>query len=102
MKLKHCAGIVLTTLALSLTAFAADKKIVLLAGRVSHGPGEHEFRAGCLLLQKCLNQMPGIKAEVYTNGWPVKQVDGKNVDDNSVFEGADAIIMYADGGGGHP
>src|SRR6266404_339792 len=39
---------------------AAEKKIVLIAGKPSHGPGDHEFRAGCLLLQKCLNQVPGI------------------------------------------
>ncbi len=25
---------------------AADKKIVLVAGKPSHGPGEHEFNAG--------------------------------------------------------
>ena len=29
---------------------AAAKKIVLVAGTPSHGPGDHEFNAGCLLL----------------------------------------------------
>ena len=33
---------------------AADKKLLMLAGKPSHGPAEHEYRAGCLLLQKCL------------------------------------------------
>jgi hypothetical protein len=77
----------------ALGAFAADKKIVLIAGRPSHGPGDHEFRAGCLLLQKCLNQVPGIASVVYSNGWPHEA---------DAFEGAAAVFIYADGGGGHP
>ncbi|MFM8890849.1 MAG: DUF1080 domain-containing protein, partial [Planctomycetia bacterium] len=31
------------------------KKLVLVAGRASHPPGQHEFRAGCMLLAKCLD-----------------------------------------------
>lgn len=72
---------------------AADKKIVLIAGNPSHGAGHHEHRAGCLLLQKCLNQIPGITSVVHSNGWP-KSADA--------FDGADAIVIYSDGGGGHP
>jgi len=72
---------------------AADKHIVLIAGKPSHGPGEHEFRAGSLLLQKCLNQVPGISSVVYSNGWPHVE---------NAFEKADAILIYADGGAGHP
>lgn len=72
---------------------AADKNIVLVAGHPSHGPGEHEFRAGCLLLQKCLNDVPGIKAVVYTNGWP---------NEATAFEHADAVLFYMDGGSSHP
>ena len=49
---------------------AADKKIVLVAGRQSHGPGDHEFRAGCLLLKSCLDNVSGITSVVYSNGWP--------------------------------
>src|ERR1041384_2632746 len=75
------------------SADAADKKIVLVAGRPSHGPGDHEFRAGCLLLQKCLNEVSGITSIVHSNGWPK---------DASAFEGADSILIYADGGTGHP
>ena len=74
-------------------SFAADKKILLIAGRPSHGPGDHEFRAGSLLLQKCLNNLNGIKAEMHDFGWPK---------DDSAFDGADAVLIYADGGGGHP
>jgi type 1 glutamine amidotransferase len=86
----------------ALSALAADKKIVLIAGRASHGPGEHEHRAGCLLLQKCLANTPGIKVVVFTNGWPSKMEDGKTVDDHAALDDAAAIIIYSDGEGGHP
>lgn len=83
-------------------AHAADKRILLIAGRPSHPPGMHEFRAGCLLFQKCLADVPGLKVEVYSNGWPTRVVGTNTVDDNSVFDGAAAVLIYADGGGGHP
>lgn len=72
---------------------AADKKIVLLAGAPSHGPGEHEHRAGCLLLKQCLDQVPGVQSIVVSNGWPA---------DESVFQNAAAVVFYCDGGDGHP
>ena len=72
---------------------AADKKIVFVAGRPSHGPAQHEHRAGCLLLKSCLDKASGISSVVYTNGWP---------QDDKAFDGADTIVLYMDGGGGHP
>ena len=72
---------------------AEDKRIVMIAGKPSHGPGQHEHRAGLLLFQKCLQNVPGIKVEVYTNDWPA---------DSSVLNGAAAVVIYSDGGGGHP
>src|SRR3954471_19049923 len=75
------------------SARAADKKIVLIAGKPSHGPGDHEFRAGCLLLKKCLDQVQGISSIVYSNGWPELP---------EAFDKADAVLIYADGGAGHP
>jgi type 1 glutamine amidotransferase len=77
----------------TLTACAADKKIVFLAGVPSHGPGQHEHRAGSLLLADCLTNVPGVTAVVVSNGWPT---------DESVFEGAAAVVFYCDGGKGHP
>jgi type 1 glutamine amidotransferase len=72
---------------------AEPKKIVLIAGVPSHGPGEHEHNAGTLLLEKQLKQVPGVLPVVHLNGWPK---------DESIFEGAAAILIYSDGGGGHP
>ncbi len=69
------------------------KKIVFVAGKPSHGYGAHEHNAGCLLLAKELKAaMPEYQTEVALSGWPK---------DASIFEGADCIIMYCDGGGGH-
>ena len=74
----------------------------MIAGPVSHPPLMHEFKAGSMLLQKRLETVPGLKTVLITNGWPTKMVDGKRVDDNSVFEGADAVFIYSDGGANHP
>jgi hypothetical protein len=81
------------TVLLALNAFAADTRIVLIAGKPSHGPGDHEFRAGCLLLQKCLKGVPGVSVEVCDQGWPTN---------NSQLDDAAAVVLYADGGSGHP
>ncbi len=80
-------------LVLNLNALAADKKIVFIAGVASHGPGDHEHRAGCLLLKSCLDQAGGLTSVVYSNGWPAAA---------NAFDGASAVVIYADGGGGPP
>jgi type 1 glutamine amidotransferase len=97
-------GIVALTAIISLSypLKGADKRIVLIAGRPSHPPGMHEFRAGCLLLQKALSGIPGLTVSVYDMGWPAKEVDGKRVDDSALLEGADAVLIFADGGKNHP
>ena len=77
----------------SIAPAAGPAKIVLVAGRPSHGPGEHEFNAGTMLLAKCLRQNPGVEAVVIKGGWPA---------DESLFDGASTIVLYMDGGEGHP
>ena len=76
------------TLGLSAAAHA-ENKVVFLAGGRSHGPGEHEFFAGCQLLAKALNQQKevDVRAEVL-KGWPA---------DESVLDTAKAVVIYADG-----
>ncbi|MCX6923930.1 MAG: thioesterase, partial [Verrucomicrobia bacterium] len=81
-------------LATAMTVAAADKKIVFLAGSVSHGRGDHEHRAGCLLFKSCVDKFPGVTSEVYSNGWPQ--------DPEAAFAGAATVVIYSDGGGGHP
>lgn len=72
----------------------AVKKVALISGKRSHGYGAHEHRAGCMLLAEALNDSNlGIEATVYTDGWPR---------DETVLDYADAIVIYSDGGGGHP
>ncbi len=70
----------------------AEKTIVLIAGSASHGKGEHEFRAGALLLADALNAN-GYKTLVASNGWPA---------DPSILQKADAILLFANGGESHP
>lgn len=74
------------------TAESAPRKLVLMAGKPSHPPRMHEFNAGVQLLAKCLEGQPGLQVEVLLNGWPA---------DDAVFEGADAIVFFMDGGGRH-
>lgn len=81
-------------LAVSAGAVAAEpKRLVFIAGRPSHPPLMHEFRAGSLLLEKCLQGVPGVVMDRHDQGW---------VKDEAVLEKADAVVIYADGGGGHP
>ena len=82
-------------LGLAVGAIAAPKKVVMIAGKPSHGPLSHEHNAGIQLLAKCLEQGAAklVTPAVTLNGWP---------SDESIFDGADAIVIYSDGGGGHP
>jgi hypothetical protein len=69
------------------------KKLVLIAGKPSHPPLMHEFRAGSILLENCLKEVPGLVVERHEMGW---------VTDEKTFADADAVVIYADGGGKHP
>lgn len=71
---------------------AEPQKIVLVAGKPSHPPRMHEFNAGVQLLAECLKGVPEVQVECVLNGWP---------EDESIFQGAAAVIFYMDGGGGH-
>src|SRR5258706_6168535 len=69
------------------------KKLVLIAGTPSHGPGDHEFNAGVQLLDKCLAGVKGLETTVVLNGYPK---------DDSVLDAADGILCYGDRAAGHP
>src|SRR5882757_1316702 len=66
------------------------KKIIFIAGACSHGPAQHEGRAGCMLLAAALEKsMPGIfETVVYQGSWP---------SDPKAFDSAAAVVMYNDG-----
>jgi hypothetical protein len=102
--LRRLAGLTVLAAAIvaALPVSGADKRIVLIAGKPSHPPGMHEFRAGCLLFQKALAGVPGIAVQVFDQGWPSKMVNGERVEDSGALEGADAVLIFADGGKGNP
>ena len=80
---------------LTTPTLAADgkKKVVFIAGNPSHAYGAHEHKAGCDLLARSLKTAaPDVQVEVVHNGWPK---------DEKALDGASAIVMYCDGGGGH-
>lgn len=68
------------------------KKVVVVAGRQSHGPGDHEFFAGSAILCDLLKQN-GVWPVMVRDGWPKNE---------KVFDGAAAFVFYMDGRGGHP
>jgi len=70
----------------------AQRRLVLVAGKPSHPPRMHEFNAGVQLLARCLADLPGLQVEVVLNGWP---------EDEAIFDAADAVVFYMDGGGRH-
>ena len=69
-------------------------KIVLVAGRPSHGTGEHEFFAGCSVLMKLLQETPGVFPVLARDGWPKHPAE--------TFANAKSIVFFMDGGSGHP
>jgi type 1 glutamine amidotransferase len=68
------------------------KKVVLIAGKKSHGPGDHEFFAGTVILANLLKQN-GVWPVVVRDGWPKNE---------KVFDGAASLVFYMDGRNGHP
>jgi hypothetical protein len=68
------------------------KSILLIAGKPSHGEGEHEFPAGCDILAKALNDSGlDVKATVHYESWPKGEQLAK----------VDAIVLYGDGNKDH-
>ncbi|GAB5406227.1 MAG: ThuA domain-containing protein [Aureliella sp.] len=84
--------ILFCSVAFSQNADAKRRKVVVVAGKPSHPPRMHEFNAGVLLIEKCLRKSPLVDCQVVLNGWPK---------DESIFDSADAIVFYMDGGKRH-
>ncbi len=76
-------------------AAKGKKKALLLAGNPSHGFGAHDHLSGCTLLARILNESGLVDAEVHSlkaAGWP----------SDEKLASANTVIIYSDGGGGHP
>jgi hypothetical protein len=86
------AAVICVAFTVATTHAAETRKLVLVAGKPSHPPRMHEFNAGVQLLARCLADVPGLKTEVVLNGWPK---------DEAVFNDADAVVFYMDGGARH-
>ena len=91
-KIVQTTTIILTSMSIATSVLAEQTtKILMLAGKDSHGFGAHEFKAGSHLLADALNESNlNIEAKVHYGGFPK---------DDSIFDGVSACIVYADAGG---
>lgn len=71
----------------------AKKNVLMVAGRPSHGYGSHEHYAGLKILEEAIESSTESLDVTVVKGWP---------EDRSVIDRADSIVIYSDGGGGHP
>src|SRR5437588_1552942 len=92
MRIWACFGVILGLLSVSPAYAAATRKVVFIAGKKSHGPGDHEYELGLRLLARCLETSPNLKrifrTEVHLYGWP---------EDPATLNDADTIVVYCDG-----
>ncbi len=75
----------------SLKAPTVAKKIILIGGKKSHGPGMHDFPNGIPYLAALLRAAPafsGVEVLAYPTGFP---------DDLTMLENASTIVLYLDG-----
>ena len=95
-KIQTVLLITMTSLFVSKCSLSDEKtRLVLIAGKPSHPSGQHEFNAGAILLARALNEQSGlpVQVDVVHNGWP---------EDETVFAGAKAVVIYSDGNNSHP
>lgn len=72
------------------------RKVVLLAGKPSHGEGTHDWEQDAEILKASLQGAPDVEPlniEVHYNGWPENPAD---------LDGADAVVFLTDGYKMHP
>jgi hypothetical protein len=78
---------------LLLSAYAGEpKSILFIAGKPSHGAGEHEHHSGCQLLAKALDDSGlNLKTTLHYDTWP----------EAAAFDGVDTVAIYCDGNKDH-
>jgi hypothetical protein len=75
-----------------MSSYSNSARIVLVAGPVKPRDrvGHHDYAGGCRLLAGLLACIPGVTAELVTDGWP---------EDPAMLEDAAALVFYDKGGG---
>ena len=70
----------------------SERTIVLVAGETAKvdDMGHHDYLAGCKCLEDLLRQTPGVNVIQVSEGWPA---------DEQVFDKANSVVFYTDGGG---
>lgn len=76
-----------------------ERRILLIGGPDSHGPGEHAYHQGLAVLARLLADAPALRrlrpavsTEVWSDAWP---------DDTAIAQ-ASTIVLYFDGNIQHP
>ncbi|MEX2601009.1 MAG: ThuA domain-containing protein [Balneolaceae bacterium] len=86
-------SLILTAGCTSETPEAESRHVLFIAGAPSHGFGNHEHLGGSTLLAETIERADiGVTTEVISL-WP---------EDPAVFDNADAVVIYSNGGNGHP
>jgi len=92
-------GIMLCIHSCGRSANPGGRKVVLIAGKASHGEGCHEWEQDVQLLKQALDnavrqgQIEPLRIDIYKNGWP---------ENPAVLDDADAIVFLSDGFADHP
>lgn len=74
------------------------KRIILLAGPGNHGPGAHEYFAGCKLLEAALKEaLPQLDVSTM-----LADTSASRTKDPQLFDGVDAVFVSGSGGGDNP
>ena len=69
------------------------RRVVLIGGADSEGPGRHDYPQGVRALEALLASSPGLDVVAYPEGWPR---------DPAALDNATAVVWYFDGVDKHP
>ncbi|MEX1010874.1 MAG: ThuA domain-containing protein [Balneolaceae bacterium] len=85
--------LVSTLLFMGTSCAQQERHVLFIAGAPSHGFGNHEHLGGSTLLAHTIEDADINVRTTVVSGWP---------EDSTIFDDVDAIVIYANGGGGHP